>query len=366
MKLVKAEEIKNTPVYIDFANLQRVLDQAAIIAVTDVKGKIIFANDKFCQISKYTLKELLGQDHRIINSGYHPKEFIRDLWRTIAKGKVWRGEICNRAKDSSIYWVDTTIIPILNKKGKPSQYLAIRYEITQKRMAEDAVKEFPQQILAAQEEERKFISQEIHDDFGQLLIALKIYLVHNMADLMEQYPKLQQLTVGLKVKINEIIEKARKLSHKLAPPNLKYVGLSKAVRELVDTINVEKKLSIKFSHRMLKDVDLGGKDIVLYRIIQEALSNIVKHAQAKNAEVSLQYKKGKVYLRIKDDGKGFDPKSFRKSSKSLGLSLMRERSRSAGGILQVKSAPGLGTQIRLNFPAEPVGSVGREKQNAQK
>ena len=100
--------------------------------MTDPTGKIDFLNRKFCEISKYREEELLGQDHRIINSGYHSHEFIKNIWKTIANGKVWKGEIKNKAKDGTFYWVDAIIAPVLDSQGKPKEYIAQRFVLEEK------------------------------------------------------------------------------------------------------------------------------------------------------------------------------------------------------------------------------------------
>jgi PAS domain S-box-containing protein len=116
------------------------LEQSSLVSIADKKGVIIRANKKFCEISKYSEDELLGQNHRIINSGYHSKEFWSEVWKTISAGFIWRGEVKNKAKDGSFYWVDSIIYPVMNLEGKIIHYLSIRHEITEKKIADEKLK----------------------------------------------------------------------------------------------------------------------------------------------------------------------------------------------------------------------------------
>jgi PAS domain S-box-containing protein len=362
----------------ELRGFKHALDAHAIVAVTDLKGRITYVNDKFCAISRYSREELLGQDHRIINSGYHSKAYFKEMWQTILAGSVWQGEIRNRAKDGTFYWVDSTIVPLLDAGGRPEQFVAIRADITRRKRGEEA-------LLQSQKlESLGVLASGIAHDFNNLFTSILGNCHLSALTLGEGNPVASQLA-----QIEQATERAADLTRQLlayagkgrlviAPQNLNLLLMelkplleSGGSRRSVLRLELAPELpEIQGDASQLQQMVLSlvanarealpdqGRGSVVLRTGQRTLAQAPATAMAGLALPPGRY----VALEVEDDGCGmeadlldriFDPFfSTKFMGRGLGLAAVQGILRGHGGGILVRSAPGQGSCFTALLPAQ--------------
>jgi len=367
----------------ELADIKFALDQSTIVAVTDQRGIINFVNDEFCRISKYSREELIGQDHRIINSAYHPKEFIRDLWTTIAAGQVWKGELRNRAKDDSIYWVDTTIVPFLNSDGKPYQYVAIRHDITQLKLAEAQILQQAAELQRASQlsfigELAAGLAHEIKNPLAGIQGGVDILIRRRDKNDPER-----EALEGMRHEVERIDRTVRALLDRARPRLVsvresslsgivgRAVNLARA--QLTNTAARDSLVNVEFeppSEPITIPIDPGQIEDAVLNLIINAIEAADGDGEVKVRVDRCQKDDGEDYgeeaiVEVSDNGRGireedlariFNPFfTTRTGGTGLGLPAVRRIARAHGGRVEVSSSPGAGSTFTIHLPLNPLG-----------
>ncbi len=351
----------------EVAQLKTALDVHAIVTITDAQGRITFVSDKFCTISKYSREELLGEDHRIMNSGFHAKEFIRDLWTTISHGRAWQGEIKNLAKDGSFYWVDTTIVPFLNEEGKPYQYVTIRADITEHKQAEAALRETDRrksEFLAT-------LAHELRNPLAPVRAAVEFLRIKGPVDPELQWARdvIDRQTQAMTRLIDDLMDVSRINQGKIELKR-EHVELAKIVQGAVETSRplIEEmghQLTVKLRPApVIVDADL----IRLAQVFMNLLNNAAKYTdRGGRIELRAEVQGSDVVVSVKDTGIGIHadklPTIFEMFSQvegalsrsqgglGIGLCLAKRLVEMHGGSVEARSeGPGKGSEFLVRLP----------------
>lgn len=344
----------------DNTDIRFALDQSTIVAFTDAKGIITSVNDKFCEISKYSREEIIGKDHSILNSGLHSKEFFKDLWRTIGEGRVWKGEIRNKAKDGTLYWVDTTIVPFLNEIGKPYQYVAIRNDITERKKTEETLHR--QDKLAAVGQLAAGVAHEIRNP----LTSMKGYAEFLTLD--EKDPeRLEFMNIILDEieRVNSIVEDFMVLA-KPKMIELEEKNVVPVIKNVVSLLEFEARkkhvrLSFECEHEIIQiECDENRLKQVFLNFIKNGIEAMPNGGEL---HVRTMIHDNNVQISIQDTGVGIPKEKLKslgepfyttkKNGNGLGLMVSFKIIENHNGKVFVESEPNKGTTFNIVLPAKP-------------
>jgi PAS domain S-box-containing protein len=331
------------------------------LGVQDENGVWVYVNDTLCEMLGYSREEMLGRPLTSFLGKADQRVYEEQVARRRG-GEIGTYELSWLKKDRQTILTLVSPKPIFGEHGQFKGSFAVITDITERKRAEEALKEserqlrsLSSQLLTAQETERKRISRELHDELGQSLTVMKLRLNFIEKNLLQYQTELKQECESGIEYLDQVIENIRRLSRDLSPTILEDFGLSAALRWLIN--NFAKRYTIKVVLNMT-DVDSllpPDSHVVVYRTVQEALTNIGKHAQAKTVSIAIERNDDQVLFSIEDDGIGFDEwvtTARNPEERGLGLATMKGRAQMVGGVLRIRTQEGKGTQITLSIPIQ--------------
>lgn len=362
----------------DFANLKSAIDEAAIVAITDKSGIITYVNEKFCVISKYSVDELIGKTHKVINSGFHPKEFFVEMWSTIISGKTWEGEIRNRAKDGSYYWVHTNIVPFMGADGKPEKYVSVRYEITERKRAEEKLKVYSKKLEVSNRELQDFASVAAHDlheplrKIQSFSDRLKAHASNELgSESLDYLDRIHNAAHRMQILINDLLTYSR-VTTKAQPFNK--IDLNQTVAQVVSDLEVRiEKSRGQVEWESLPTIDADSTQ--MYQLFQNIIGNALKFnkpnetPRVRVTSILLDHsplgQSGPAcQIQVKDNGIGFEEKYLDRiftifqrlhgrheyEGTGIGLAVCRKIIDRHGGVITARSVPEEGSTFLITLP----------------
>lgn len=360
------------------AGLSAALDEAAIVAITDRAGRILYCNDKFEAVSGYARDELIGQTHRVVNSGAHGRDYFQGLYRTIARGEVWRGTIQNRKKTGEPYWVDTTIVPNLGPDGRPETYTAIRFEVSDHVRALKALEAAQAEARQAAEVRDRFfanISHEVRTPLNAVL-GLASALAHTT--LTPRQAEMLNLITGAGDALRRVLDDMLDLSKmqagqfSLSPAPFDLRADIAAVVEMRRAAAEAKGLALDIAFAPAAQGQVIGDGVRITQIVSNLVSNAVKFTAQGRVSVRVDMRADddgeRLVIEVEDTGIGFDAEAAQRlfrpfiqaddaisrqfGGTGLGLSICKSLAELMEGAITADSAPGAGSLFRVVLPIQ--------------